>query len=60
MKYVCLGYIEAGKFEGIAESERNGMLDECFGYDDELRASGHFAGGEARQPASGASTVRWK
>ena len=37
MKYICLGYIQPGKFENMSESERNAMLDECFTYDDELR-----------------------
>jgi len=26
MRYVCLGYIEAGKFENLTESERNAMV----------------------------------
>jgi len=30
------------------------MLDECFDYDDQLRANGHFAAGEALQPAPAA------
>jgi len=60
MKYVCLGYIEANKFETMSDSERNGMLDECFTYDDVLRKSGHFAGGEALQGAHSATTLRWK
>ena len=30
MKYICLGYLEPGKFENMSESERNTMLDECF------------------------------
>lgn len=60
MKYICLGYIEPGKFEKMSESERNVMVDECFGYDDELRTNGHFAGGEALQPSSAAKTVHWK
>ena len=30
MKYICLGYIEPGKFEGTSEYERHAMLDECF------------------------------
>jgi hypothetical protein len=37
MKYICLGYIEPGKFENMSESERNTVLDECFSYNDELR-----------------------
>jgi len=58
MKFVCLGYIEAGKFEGMSESERNAFVDGRFAYDDVLRKGGHFAGGEALQPASKAVTLR--
>jgi len=60
MKYICLGYVEANKFETMSESERNAFLDACFDYDDELRKNGHFAGGEALQPARNATTLRWK
>ena len=58
MKYVCLGYIEAGKFENMPEGERNALMDNCFTYDDALRKNGHFAGGQALQPASTAVTLR--
>jgi len=60
MKYICLGYIQPGKFENMSENERNAMLDECFTYDDDLRANGSFAAGEALQPANTAMTVYWK
>ena len=60
MKFVCLGYIEPGKFENMSEAERNAMLDECFAYDDVLRKNGHFAGGEALQGAHTAATLRLK
>lgn len=60
MKYICLGYMEANKFETMSESERNAFLDACFDYDDGLRKNGHFAGGEALQPARNATTLRWK
>ncbi len=60
MKYICLGYIEPGKFENMSESERNAMLDECFSYDDELRKNGHFAAGEALQPPNTAMTLSRK
>ena len=59
MKYVCLGYVEPNKFETMAESERNAILDECFTYDDVLRKNGHFAGGEALQGPRSATTLRW-
>jgi hypothetical protein len=60
MKYICLGYIEEGKWETMSESERNAMMDECFAYDDLLRKNGHFAGGEALQSAGNAITLRWQ
>lgn len=39
MKYICLGYLEPGIFERMAEDERNAVLDACFTYDDHLRAN---------------------
>lgn len=60
MKYICLGYIEAGKWESMSESERNAMMDECFSYDDILRKNGHFAGGEALQGPQNATTLSYK
>ena len=60
MKFVCLGYIEPGKFENMPEKERNAMVDACFTYDDVLRSNGHFAGGEALQPPGSAVTLRFK
>lgn len=60
MKYICLGYIDEAKWEGISESERNKLMDECFAYDDVLRKNGHFAGGEALQSARNATTLRWR
>jgi len=58
MKFICLGYIEPGKFEGMPENERNALVDKCSTYDDLLRRNGHFAGGEALQAASTAATLR--
>ncbi len=60
MKFICLGYYDKDKFDGMAESERNAMFDTCFTFDDQLRANGHWAGGEALQPVETASTVRAK
>ena len=60
MKYVCLGYMAAGKFEKMSESERNAFVDGCFAYDDVLRKNGHFTGGEALKPASSAVTLRFQ
>jgi hypothetical protein len=60
MKYICLGYYDKGKFDGLPESERNAMFDACFEYDDHLRASGHSGGGEALQGPETALTLSWK
>jgi hypothetical protein len=60
VKYICLGYYEPAKHAAMTEDERNAMFDECFAYDDHLRANGHWAGGEALQPPETALTVYWK
>jgi len=60
MKYICLGYYDKDKFESMTEGERQAMFDTCFEYDDHLRANGHFAGGEALQPAETALTLHSK
>ncbi len=60
MKYVCLGYYDKSKFDGMKESERNAMFDTYFEYDDHLRANGHWGGGEALQGSDTALTLSWK
>jgi len=58
MKFVCLGYIEPGKFENMGDAQRNAAVDACFAYDDVLRKEGHFAGGDGLMPAAMAKTLR--
>jgi hypothetical protein len=60
MKYICLGCIEPGKFEGMTEDERNAVFDECFEHNDHLRANGHLVGEMALQPPETAVTLYWK
>jgi hypothetical protein len=60
MKYICLGYMEANKFETMSERERNAFVDACFAYDDVLRKNGHFVGGEALQSGRNAVTLRYR
>jgi hypothetical protein len=60
MKYICLGYLEPGKIEGMAEDERRAMLDDCFEYNDHLRANGHLVAELPLQPPETALTLRWK
>ena len=59
MKYICLGYIDPKRFDSTLEAEFNAMMDRCFAYDDQLRANGHFKGGEALQPPNTAMTLRY-
>jgi len=60
MKYICLGYIEPGKFEGMTEEERNAVFDDCFEHNDHLRANGHLVGEIALQPPETAVTLYYK
>jgi hypothetical protein len=60
MKYICLGYLEPGKFEGMTEGERNAVFDECFEHNDRLRANGHLVAEAPLQPAETAVTLYWK
>ncbi len=60
MKYICLGYVGPGTFENMSARDRNTMLDECFGYNDELRKNGHLVAEESLQPANTAVTVSWR
>ena len=59
MKYICLGYADPNLFASVSEAEMNAMMDSCFAYDDQLRAKGHFTGGEALQPPNTAMTLRY-
>lgn len=59
MKYICLGFIDHNGFAGLPEADQLAMMDECLTYDDQLRANGHFKGGEALQPPDTAMTLRY-
>jgi hypothetical protein len=60
MRYICLGYLEPGKFENMLESERDTVLDACFSYNDEMRKNGQLVTEEALQPPNTAVTLGWK
>jgi hypothetical protein len=59
MKYLCLGYMEEGKWDTMSESERNTFMKECFAYDEELQKNGHWVGGIALQSSTTATTLRY-
>lgn len=60
MKFICLGYADQSKFASMSKEELEAMIEECFSYDDELRAGGHFAGGHALVDAQKAVTLRFR
>ena len=60
MKYICLGYLEPGRFEGMTEEERNEVFDTCFEHNDHLRASGHLLAEVPLQSPDTALTLYWK
>src|ERR1044072_2502522 len=60
MKYICLGYLEPGKFEGMTEDERNAVFDDCFEYNEHLRANGHLVAEVSLQPPETVLTLYWK
>jgi hypothetical protein len=59
MKYICLGYIDSNAFAALPEAQQQAMMDSCCAYDDQLRANGHFIGGEALQSPNTAMTLRY-
>lgn len=42
MKYLCLGYYYADKFDALSEAERRAVAEECAPHDEELRGSGRM------------------
>jgi hypothetical protein len=60
MKFICLGYLEPGKFEGMTEAERNAIFDDCFAHNDHLRANGHLVTEVPLQAPETALTLYWK
>ena len=60
MKYILFAYKGKDARDDMTEDEQHAMFDECLGYDDHLRASGHFPAGEALQPPETALTLFWK
>jgi hypothetical protein len=60
MKYICFGYVDKDKRDGLSEGEQHAMFDRCFEYDNHLRSNAHFPFGEALQPPETALTLYWK
>jgi hypothetical protein len=60
MKYVCLGYLDEGKWDAMSEGEREEAMRDCVAYQQTLRAGGNFVHAESLQSAGSATTLRWR
>ena len=60
MRFICLGYLDPSAWDVRSASEQTALMDECFAYDEVLRAKGHFVSGEGLQSPKTAATLRWK
>lgn len=58
MQYLLLIYNNEQAWEQMTDAERNQAFGEYGQFSEEIKASGHFRGGEALQPVSTATTVR--
>ncbi|NJR51441.1 MAG: YciI family protein [Leptolyngbyaceae cyanobacterium CSU_1_3] len=60
MKFICLGYMDATKWDQMSEIECKKLMQACLAYDDELRRGKYFLGGEALQNIHNVVTLRYQ
>lgn len=58
MKYLCLIYDDETLWERMPEAEAGKLMGDYHAFTSDIRASGHYLGGEALQPTATATTVR--
>jgi len=58
MQYLLLIYNNENAWAAMPESERNSMFGEYMKFTEDIKASGHYRGGDALQPVHTATTVR--
>lgn len=58
MKYIALGYLDEQQWNALSALERAAMIEECSSFDNQLRKSGHFLGGQSLYNVPAAATVR--
>jgi len=58
MKYLCLIYENEAAYNTTPKEELDKMFTEYHGFTEDIKASGHYVGGEALQPTATATTVR--
>jgi hypothetical protein len=58
MKYLCLIYDEESLWQKMSPDEMGKVMGEYNAFGEDIKASGHFIGGNALQPTSSATTIR--
>jgi len=58
MKYLCLIYDDESIWPKMSQDEMGKVMGEYNAFGEDIKASGHFIGGNALQPTSSATTVR--
>ncbi len=58
MKYLCLIYDNEKKWETMSKEEYGAIFAEYGAFTTDIKASGHYIGGNPLQPTSTATTVR--
>ena len=58
MKYLCLIYDDEASWPKMSKAEGDAMMGEYLQFTQDIRASGHYIGGEPLQPTHTATTIR--
>jgi hypothetical protein len=58
MRYLCLIYENETAWESVPPAELEAIMNEYFGFTDDIRKNGKYVAGEALQPTASATTVR--
>jgi hypothetical protein len=58
MKYLCLIYENEKNWETMPQGDAETIMNEYFGFTEDIRKSGKYIAGEALQPTATATTVR--
>jgi hypothetical protein len=58
MRYLCLIYENEKQWESLPPAESEAIMNEYFGFTEDIRKNGKMVAGEALQPTATATTVR--
>jgi hypothetical protein len=58
MRYLCLIYENEKAWEAAPPAELEAIMNEYFGFTDDIRKNGKYVAGEALHPTASATTVR--